>query len=180
MAKIRYEIEVEEEMFPFAPGSEVVVRNSAQSVWCEDVFLMLNRYAHPPVFVCKSRVRAECHSLATHGHLIGTTYPADTPACAKCGKAAPEWKYFMGEKVCEACLHATVAPNPTSQAQPGKFQPFQQVLVRDSDSEKWQIDLFSRIGPNDYYACLGGYFEQCIPWVGNEHLLGTDKNFVNS
>lgn len=33
-------------------------------------------------------------------------------------------------------------------------------------------------GSDDEYECLGGVtFSQCIPYEGNEHLLGTNKNF---
>ena len=58
------------------------------------------------------------------------------------------------------------------------FKPFERVLVRRTNQERWKLHLFSResVGDNKY-ECLGGVgFSQCIPYEGNEHLLGTNKN----
>ena len=59
-----------------------------------------------------------------------------------------------------------------------EFEPFQKVLVRDGQSSAWSIDLFSyNTGSNDYpYKCLTTCWSQCIPYEGNEHLLGTSKS----
>lgn len=59
------------------------------------------------------------------------------------------------------------------------FKPFERVLVRRTNQERWKLHLFSRgSGTYDEYECLGGVtFSQCIPYEGNEHLLGTNKNF---
>ena len=56
-----------------------------------------------------------------------------------------------------------------------KFKPFDRVLVRDNDMQAWQIALFSNIeGRNFSYITNNGYaYEQCIPYVGNEDLVGT-------
>ena len=59
------------------------------------------------------------------------------------------------------------------------FKPFERVLVRRTNQERWKLHLFSResVGDNKY-ECLGGVgFGQCIPYEGNEHLLGTNKHF---
>lgn len=58
------------------------------------------------------------------------------------------------------------------------FKPFERVLVRRTNQERWKLHLFSResVGDNKY-ECLGGVgFSQCIPYEGDEHLLGTNKN----
>lgn len=58
------------------------------------------------------------------------------------------------------------------------FKPFERVLVRRTNQERWKLHLFSResVGDNKY-ECLGGVgFSQCIPYEGNEHLLGTTEN----
>ena len=56
------------------------------------------------------------------------------------------------------------------------FKPFDKVLVRDADDGKWRCNWFS------YYSGDGGVYRfvttkcgyaQCIPFEGNEHLLGT-------
>jgi hypothetical protein len=57
------------------------------------------------------------------------------------------------------------------------FKPFDKVLVRDFDSEEWSLDLFKEIDNNKSYKyqCLKSFYHQCIPYEGNEHLLGTDE-----
>ena len=55
-----------------------------------------------------------------------------------------------------------------------KFEPFQKVLVRDSDDMKWKCSLFSYYEEKDeLYFCCGIPWEMCLPYEGNEHLLGT-------
>lgn len=58
------------------------------------------------------------------------------------------------------------------------FKPFERVLVRRTNQERWKLHLFSRgSGIYEEFECLGGVtFSQCIPYEGNEHLLGTNKN----
>lgn len=54
-----------------------------------------------------------------------------------------------------------------------KLQPFDKVLVRDSEDREWRISLFG-YKDNSYYYCINGYsWKQCIPYKDNEHLLGT-------
>ena len=59
-----------------------------------------------------------------------------------------------------------------------KTSPFERVLVRRTNQERWKLHLFSReSGGDNKYECLGGVgFSQCIPYEGHEHLLGTNKN----
>lgn len=58
------------------------------------------------------------------------------------------------------------------------FKPFDKVLVRDSDEGLWKCDFFSHIDVDGYY-CLRSCWKQCIPYEGNEHLLGTTKSSKN-
>lgn len=61
-----------------------------------------------------------------------------------------------------------------------EFKPFDRVLVRDSDDEKWQpaffwckTKIFRTIGCNDW--------NQCIPYnAQTAHLLGTTDNFEDN
>lgn len=57
-----------------------------------------------------------------------------------------------------------------------QFKPFDKVLVRASDEQEWECSLFSHITEGGYYACVGSWWLQCIPYEGNEHLLGTAIN----
>lgn len=52
-----------------------------------------------------------------------------------------------------------------------QFKPFDKVLVRDGDNELWQCNMFSH--KEGIYVCFCSYWQQCIPYEGNEHLLGT-------
>lgn len=61
----------------------------------------------------------------------------------------------------------------TAQETKPQFKPFDKVLVRDIDEHEWECDLFSHIDEEDYYVCVGSWWLQCIPYEGNEHLLGT-------
>lgn len=55
-----------------------------------------------------------------------------------------------------------------------QFKPFDKVLVRDSDIYEWKCDLSNGLGDNDgVFICLTAWWSQCIPYEGNEHLLGT-------
>ena len=60
-----------------------------------------------------------------------------------------------------------------------QFKPFDKVLVREQSTDEWKCDYFSHIqndGVCTYYVCIGGEFLKCIPYEGNEHLLGTNDN----
>lgn len=54
-----------------------------------------------------------------------------------------------------------------------ELKPFDKVLVRDEDSEIWQIDIFKAYFSESGFACLVARWKQCIPYEGNEHLLRT-------
>ena len=57
-----------------------------------------------------------------------------------------------------------------------ELKPFDKVLVRDSKSDKWRANLFAYISEDGYYCCVYAFWVYCIPYAGNEHLLGTTKN----
>lgn len=56
-----------------------------------------------------------------------------------------------------------------------KLKPFDKVLVRDSKSDNWRANLFGYIGKDGYYCCVYANWAYCIPYIGNEHILGTTK-----
>lgn len=56
------------------------------------------------------------------------------------------------------------------------LKPFDRVLVRDSESDKWRANLFGYIDKDEYYHCVYANWVYCIPYAGNEHLLGTTKD----
>ena len=59
-----------------------------------------------------------------------------------------------------------------------QFKPFEKVLVRDSYDDVWRASFFSHIKENDgRYVTTCITWKLCIPYEGNEHLLGTTDNF---
>lgn len=70
-----------------------------------------------------------------------------------------EWKVFYGLKV------KTGDP----------------VLVRDDEDENWRYALFSDVITGDrggyWYRTCGLSYKRCIPYVGNEHLVGTKNDY---
>lgn len=58
-----------------------------------------------------------------------------------------------------------------------QFKPFDKVLVRVGDNYTWSCDLFNYIDETEgVYVGIGSVASQCIPYEGNEHLLGTTNN----
>lgn len=65
-----------------------------------------------------------------------------------------------------------IVPDKVNDQKPKtELKPFDKVLVRNCDIEKWKCNMFSHI--DGYYVCFSSYWHQCIPYEGNEHLLGT-------
>lgn len=57
-----------------------------------------------------------------------------------------------------------------------QFKPFDKVLVRDFDIDKWQPAFFScyKDSREYHYETIGGEsFEQCVPYDGNEDICMT-------
>lgn len=85
---------------------------------------------------------------------------------------APEVKEYL-----KRFFEEENSPKVSNSEKIGKneFKPFDKVLIRDYNDEKWKpaffwckTKIFRTIGCNDW--------NQCIPYEGNEHLLGTTIN----
>lgn len=59
-----------------------------------------------------------------------------------------------------------------------QFKPFEKVLVRDNETQKWRCSLYSHFDQESiyHYTTVSGIYNMCIPFKGNEHLLGTIDN----
>ena len=57
-----------------------------------------------------------------------------------------------------------------------ELKPFDRVLVRDFEDQAWQVSLYSYKDSDSHYCCNGCAWSQCIPYIGNESLLGTTKD----
>lgn len=98
-------------------------------------------------------------------------------------KATEEERNQFIEKV-ELILKGKYNPD-TLQVEPVKptcpFKPFDKVLVRDHEGQLWNANYFSHYKGNneDYpYACIDNSYIYCIPYEGNEHLLGTSEAYT--
>lgn len=59
-----------------------------------------------------------------------------------------------------------------------QFKPFDRVICRDEENCVWTANLFSHMIPClEYQYCVvgGARYAQCIPYEGNEHLIGTTE-----
>jgi hypothetical protein len=58
-----------------------------------------------------------------------------------------------------------------------QFKAFDKVLVRDGDNDCWRLGLFENFDSEDeiipFFTTEKNWYEQCIPYEGNERLLGT-------
>lgn len=58
------------------------------------------------------------------------------------------------------------------------FKPFERVLIRDYNDEEWCASFFSHYADEGKFqvVCINGCdVQQCIPYEGNEELLGTSN-----
>lgn len=56
------------------------------------------------------------------------------------------------------------------------LKPFDRVLVRNCKSENWRANLFGYIDKDGFYCCVWANWAYCIPYIGNESLVGTTKD----
>lgn len=60
------------------------------------------------------------------------------------------------------------------------FQPFEKVICRDIEEEKWSVDLYSHYDSElekTPHTCVGGRWAMCVPYEGNEKLVGTNDEW---
>lgn len=59
-----------------------------------------------------------------------------------------------------------------------QFKPFEKVLVRNGELAKWRCSFYSHFDQEGVYhhTTISGIYSMCIPFKGNEHLVGTADN----
>ena len=61
-----------------------------------------------------------------------------------------------------------------------KFKTSDKVIVRDTNDRLiWRFDIFSHYNSNDsihQYVTIGGVWECCLPYEGNEYLVGAIRD----
>ena len=106
-----------------------------------------------------------------------------------CGLFTSDGKYFGGYSDAECMLFPSrdqrdwskfIVPDQVNdQETKHQFKPFDKVLVRNADTREWICDFFIKERRNSVFrfGCIvTGAWKQCIPYEGNEHLLGTTNN----
>ena len=102
-------------------------------------------------------------------------------------KEQRDWSKFMTkqskrEELCESqeiTKWAYISDSLSKQPKfdPKTLQPFDKVLVRDSDVVDWKVQLFSRIIEDEEYypyVCINESYKYCIPYNDDtKHLVGT-------
>ena len=61
---------------------------------------------------------------------------------------------------------------------PNTLQPFDRVLTRHCDDERWDINFYSykKLNWKYTYICIDGAYKRCIPYNDDtKHLLGTTE-----
>lgn len=59
------------------------------------------------------------------------------------------------------------------------FKPFDKVLARNNPSDLWYADIYLGYfeGRSFPYRCATSYYKTCIPYEGNEYLVGKTVNY---
>ena len=92
-----------------------------------------------------------------------------------------EASYFKQHKMQEISAADFLALTPEDVKDAPKepeFKPFDRVLMRDFDDQMWTAHFYSHRDDNLTYIhrTVGNAgYNQCIPYEGNEHLLGTTE-----
>ena len=97
-----------------------------------------------------------------------------------CIPASEEAKKRLFDKIEEAGYKWNADTLELEEAVPkfkSKFKPFDKVLVRNNPSDLWHADIYlgyfeDRSFP---YRCATSYYKTCIPYEGNEHLVGKNS-----
>lgn len=86
---------------------------------------------------------------------------------------------FHKDKGTEMYIDEILTLKPKRSQFENQFNPFEKVLVRDCTQRKWEIEFYSyydEISDKKYnlpHVCHGGHYKYCIPYKGDEYLLGT-------
>jgi hypothetical protein len=88
--------------------------------------------------------------------------------------------FFYAEDADEWFEHAEPYTEPAHE-----FKPFEQVLIRDDNCDAWTAGYYSYFDKDPDFSnyphvtCGSAHWSQCIPYAGNEHLLGTTNSPKN-
>lgn len=117
-------------------------------------------------------VEVESMVIFTHAHVIKVKTPDDSFWFTYEGK-------FLADDRGECLLFPSKENRDWSTFKVPKkeydFKPFDKVLVRDAEDSIWWADFYSHLDEDNKHNTVGGIFNYCIRYEGNEHLLGTSN-----
>lgn len=144
----------------FKPFDKVLVRYDDQHVWQIDFFSHYVRGVECP-YKCLTRDFNQCIPYEGHEHLIDTTSEPSLPKQTE--QSQTQTKENKMEEDCDNYGYPVEY-----------FERNDVVLCRDAECEEWSITSFVAKG-NEQYPFQGHFYrwKNCIPYDGNEHLLGT-------
>lgn len=144
----------------FKPFDKVLVRYDNQHVWQIDFFSHYVRGVECP-YKCLTRDFNQCIPYNGHEHLIDTTSEPSLPKQTE--QSQTQTKENKMEEDCDNYGYPVEY-----------FKRNDVVLCRDAEDEEWRITSFVAKGSEQYpFQCLFYRWKNCIPYEGNEHLLGT-------
>lgn len=144
----------------FKPFDKVLVRYDDQHVWQIDFFSHYVRGVECP-YKCLTRDFNQCIPYEGHEHLIDTTSEPSLPKQTE--QSQTQTKENKMEEDCDNYGYPVEY-----------FKRNDVVLCRDAEDEEWRKTSFVAKGSEQYpFQCLFYRWKNCIPYEGNEHLLGT-------
>ncbi len=117
--------------------------------------------------------------------LVSWNYSKEYPICCKMNEI--ENALFLSDGRCIADPDAECMLFPSKDQRDWKqfvvpdlkperqIKSFERVLSRHNDYGSWRCNIFSHIDKDGHYVCVDGFVAQCIPYKGNEKLLGTSN-----
>lgn len=135
----------------------------------KDIMMFRNKSA---VFIVKEPSNGSVETIVEYSKLFGLRF--NTSICIDYIPASEDMKEKLF-KVIDKNGYKWDGVNLVKKEH--RFEPFDKVLVRDDINEEWRISFYSHETNDDYpYATASGFYIYCIPFEGNEHLVGTTNS----
>lgn len=130
------------------------------------------------IFHKNGDTRESIVSLIRHKKLIETNEPINDFLLSRLNYASGDEKKELFNALAKEGKAWNAEKKQVMELNPKcKFKPFDKVLVRDSYDDMWRACFFSHIREDGRYVTTCLTWKFCIPYEGNERLLGTTDDF---
>lgn len=161
----RESLKVEKTQPEFNDGDIVTCKMTCGS----SAIILVKRISSRKVYFHVYIINGEVHTQETekdfYGYVDGVKIATDSEKQQLFDALAKKGKRWDAEKKQIVDLKPNV-----------ELKPFDRVLVRNCKSENWRANLFGYIDKDGFYCCVWANWAYCIPYIGNESLLGTTNN----